>query len=132
MIERKLLNKFVARNSRLSIALPDGLLSALERWAAAEGNKPTSLATFLLETAIRDAIERGKVPPALPEGKDTETPPTDLKAFLTQLACGKLPTNGQLVTLAHDLGVETEVLMDLRDRVRVGNGNKKEGQTNGA
>lgn len=129
-MKRNLLNDFVARNQRLSIALPEGLLGALERWAAAEGNKPTSLATFLLETAIRDAIERGKVPPAVPNGKDNKIPPTDLKAFLTQLACGELPTNGQLVTLAHDLGVETKVLMELRDRVQRANG-KKEKQANG-
>lgn len=126
-----LLTVFVARNPRLSIALPDGLLGALERWAEAEGNKPTSLATFLLEKAIRDAIEAGKIPPEVPSVGGSQIPPNDLKTLLTQLACGELPTNGQLVTLAHDLGVETEVLMELRDRVRRGNGNKKEGQTNG-
>lgn len=130
-MENNLLVGVVARNPRLSIALPDGLLRALERWAEAEGNKPTSLATFLLEKAIREADEEGKIPPEPLEIKDSKLAPTDLKAFLTQLACGELPTNGQLVTLAHDLGVETEVLMELRDRVRRGNGNKKEGQPNG-
>ena len=74
-------------------------------------------------------MEAGKIP--LSEDKIPPLAPTDLKAFLTQLACGELPTNGQLVTLAHDLGVETEILMELRDRVRRGNGNKKEGQPNG-
>jgi len=74
-------------------------------------------------------METGKIPP--PGEKTSLLPPADLKTFLTQLACGELPSNGQLVTLAHDLGVETEVLMELRDRVRRGNGNKKEGQTNG-
>ncbi|MEP0914210.1 hypothetical protein NDI45_25205 [Leptolyngbya sp. GB1-A1] len=111
------------------MSLPPGILEALERWAESEGNRPTSLANWIVETAVREAIERGKVPP--PEEKTPSLPPADLKAFLTQLACGELPTNGQLVTLAHDLGVETEVLMELRDRVRRGNGNKKEGQTNG-
>jgi hypothetical protein len=43
--------------------------------------------------------------------------PIQLKAFLTQLADGELPTNGQLVTLAHDLGVPTETLMLIRDRI---------------
>jgi CopG-like RHH_1 or ribbon-helix-helix domain, RHH_5 len=123
--------RVVVRNPRLSIALPDGLLRALERWAEAEGNKPTSLATFLLEKAIREAIEEGKIPPESLETKDSKLVPANLKAFLTQLASGELPTNGQLITLAHDLGVDTEVLMELRDRVRRGNANKKEGQTNG-
>lgn len=119
----------MARNPRLSIALPDGLLSALERWAEAEGNKPTSLATFLLEKAIREAIESGKVPPESPTTKGSKKSPVDLKTFLAQLAGGELPTNGQLVTLAHDLEVDTEVLMQIRDRVQ--QGNKKEGQANG-
>lgn len=131
IVEKKLLIRVVVRNPRLSIALPDGLLRALERWAEAERNKPTSLATFLLEKAIREAIEEGKIPPESLETKDSKLVPANLKAFLTQLASGELPTNGQLITLAHDLGVDTEVLMELRDRVRRGNANKKEGQTNG-
>jgi len=126
---RKLLAVFVARNPRLSIALPDGLLSALERWAEAEGNKPTSLATFLLEKAIRDAIEVGKVPPELPEVKSSKKSQTDIKTFLAQLASGELPTSGQLIALSHDLGVEIEVLMQIRDRVQHSNSNKQEGQS---
>jgi len=118
------------RGKRIVLSLPPGILEALERWAESEGNRPTSLANWIVETAVREALESGKIPP--PEEK-ASLAPTDLPAFLTQLACGELPTNGQLVTLAHDLGVETEVLMELRDRVRRGNGNgnKKEGQTNG-
>jgi len=44
------------------------------------------------------------------------------------LAYGELPTNGQLVTLAHDLGIPTETLLAIRDRV---SRQKKEGQSNG-
>lgn len=110
------------------MSLPPGILEALERWAESEGNRPTSLANWIVETAVRDAIEAGKIPP--PQAKTPLPAPTDLKTFLTQLACGELPTNGQLVTLAHDLGVEAEVLMELRDRVERGNSTKKEGHTN--
>lgn len=117
------------RGKRIFLSLPLGILEALERWAESEGNRPTSLANWIVETAVREAMETGKIPP--PGEKTSLLPPADLKTFLTQLACGELPSNGQLVTLAHDLGVETEVLMELRDRVRRGNGNKKEGQTNG-
>ena len=117
------------RGKRIFLSLPPGILEALERWAESEGNRPTSLANWIVETAVREAIENGRVPPA--EEKAPLLPPADLKGFLTQLACGELPTNGQLVTLAHDLGVPTEVLMELRDRVRRGNSNQKEGQTNG-
>jgi hypothetical protein len=115
------------RGKRIFLSLPPGILEALERWAESEGNRPTSLANWIVETAIREAMEAGKIPP---KEKTSSLPPADLKAFLSQLACGELPTNGQLVTLAHDLGVETEVLMELRDRVQRANG-KKEKQANG-
>lgn len=58
-----------------------------------------------------------------------KTAPIQLKAFLTQLAYGELPTNGQLVTLAHDLGIPTETLMLIRDRLSQ---QKKGKQTNGS
>lgn len=119
------------RGKRIFLSLPPGILEALERWAESEGNRPTSLANWIVETAVREAIENGKIPPSEEKQKAPLLPPTDLKMFLTQLASGELPTNGQLVTLAHDLGVETEVLMELRDRVRRGNGNKREEKING-
>lgn len=55
-----------------------------------------------------------------------------MKSFLTELSAGRLPTNGRLVTLAHDLDVPTEILMKLCDRVQNGSDSKKEEQTNGA
>ncbi|NJO66119.1 MAG: hypothetical protein HC832_00370 [Leptolyngbyaceae cyanobacterium RM1_405_57] len=116
------------KGKRLYLTLPNGIYEALERWAESEDNKPASLGAFIIEREVREAIANGKIPET--KGKSTSTP-TDLKAFLSQLACGELPANGQLVTLAHDLGVETEVLIELRDRVRRGDGNKKEEQTNG-
>lgn len=119
------------RGKRIFLSLPPGILEALERWAESEGNRPTSLANWIVETAVREAVENGKIPPSEEKQKAPLLPPTDLKMFLTQLASGELPTNGQLVTLAHDLGVETEILMELRDRVRRGNGNKREEKING-
>ena len=46
---------------RYNVTLPEAIGKALEQWAAAEGNKPATLASFLLETAIRQAIDAGKV-----------------------------------------------------------------------
>jgi len=43
---------------RFYISLPDGIAEKLEQWAISEGNKPTTLAAFLVERAIRDRIER--------------------------------------------------------------------------
>lgn len=114
------------KGKRLYLTLPNGIYEALERWAESEDNKPASLGAFIIEREVRKALEDGKIPE---DKKKLASTPVDLKAFLTQLACGELPTNSQLVTLAHDLGVETEVLMELRDRVRQGDGIKQEGQT---
>ena len=52
-----------AVSKRYGIKLPDAIASALERLAASEGNKPTTLASFLVERSIRDLLEKGKIPP---------------------------------------------------------------------
>lgn len=118
MLGRKLLIDLVARNPRLSIALPDGLLRALERWAEAEGNKPTSLATFLLEQAIRQAIAEGKVPPEEPKENAATPASASLEAFLSQLVDGKPLTESQLKTIAAEMGVKADTLIALSNRLR--------------
>ena len=51
-------------SKRYNITLPDGIAEALERWAEGEKNKPSTLAAFLVESAVREAIDQGKVAPA--------------------------------------------------------------------
>jgi len=58
-----------AVTKRLHISLPDGIADELERWARSEGNKPTSLAAFLVERAVRERIERGDIESPLREAK---------------------------------------------------------------
>jgi hypothetical protein len=105
------------RGKRIFLSLPPAILDALERWAESEGNRPTSLANWIVETAVREALEKGKIPNPTEPQKPVVVVPTELKAFLTQLAYGELPTNGQLVLLAHDLGIPRETLMAICDRV---------------
>ena len=50
-------------SKRYFITLPDGIARALEEWAAREDNKPTTLAAYLVEQAVRQAIDEGKTPP---------------------------------------------------------------------
>ena len=52
----------LAVSRRVFLTLPDGVADDLERWAEAEGNKAASLAGFIVEKAIRDAKEQGKIP----------------------------------------------------------------------
>jgi metal-responsive CopG/Arc/MetJ family transcriptional regulator len=54
---------------RFSISLPDGIAEHLEEWATSEGNKPTTLAAFLVERAVRERIERLEASQANQEGK---------------------------------------------------------------
>lgn len=57
-------------SKRYFITLPDGIAKALDEWAAREDNKPTTLAAFLVEDAVRKAIDEGKAPaPWAIEGK---------------------------------------------------------------
>lgn len=47
---------------RVFLTLPDSVADDLERWAGAEGNKAASLAGFIVEKAVREAKEQGKIP----------------------------------------------------------------------
>lgn len=49
-------------SKRYFITLPDGIADKLERWAESERNKPSTLAAFLVEAAVRDADDSGKIP----------------------------------------------------------------------
>lgn len=50
-------------SKRYNITLPDGVAEALESWAKNERNKPSTLAAYLVEAAVRQASEQGKIPP---------------------------------------------------------------------
>ena len=50
-------------SKRYNITLPDGVAKALEGWAEREENKPSTLAAFLVEMAVRQAADQGKIPP---------------------------------------------------------------------
>ena len=66
MVEAEIVSK------RYFITLPDGIADALERWAESERNKPSTLAAFLVESAVRDADDQGKIPPPRSEVKGNE------------------------------------------------------------
>lgn len=97
-------------SKRFFVTLPDAIGEALDRWAEAERNKPASLAAFLLEKVIREAMDQGKIPAASAE------PRPDFKKFhhvvmhfLTLLVeSGKFP-NGRLKELMASGNPPTEV-----------------------
>lgn len=50
-------------SKRYFVTLSDGIAAALDSWAESENNKPTSLMAFLVEKAVREAAEKGVIPP---------------------------------------------------------------------
>jgi len=50
---------------RLALTLPDSTYALLEDWADQQGRPTTSLATFILERYVADAIESGAFHPRL-------------------------------------------------------------------
>jgi hypothetical protein len=57
-------------SKRVGITVPDTIHDKLERWARAEGRPLANLCNFLLEKAVRDAEERGEIPPPDQGGDD--------------------------------------------------------------
>ena len=47
----------ISVSKRYFITLPDGIADALDQWAESERNKPSTLAAFLVERAVRDKLD---------------------------------------------------------------------------
>lgn len=59
-------------SKRVFVTLPDAVFEDLERWADLEGRPTANLAAFLIETAVKEVKEQGKIPPPnepLPKGR---------------------------------------------------------------
>lgn len=56
-------------SKRIGLTVPDTIQEKLERWAKAEGRPVANLCNFLIEKAVREAEERGEIPPADVETK---------------------------------------------------------------
>ena len=52
-------------SKRISVTLPDDVLEELELWALQQGRKPAGLASFLLESAVRQNRSRIDLPEEL-------------------------------------------------------------------
>ncbi len=50
-------------SKRINVTLPDAVYEELEWWAEAQGRPTANLANFLIESALRQARERGEIPP---------------------------------------------------------------------
>lgn len=48
-------------SKRVFVTLPDAVFEELEQWANLEGRPTANLAAFLIETAVKEAKERGEI-----------------------------------------------------------------------
>ncbi|MGD1930961.1 MAG: hypothetical protein ACFB12_18835 [Leptolyngbyaceae cyanobacterium] len=49
-------------SKRIGVTVPDKIHTRLEQWAELEGRPLANLCNFLLEKAVREAIEKGDLP----------------------------------------------------------------------
>ena len=54
-------------SKRVNLTLPDSVFYALERWADSEGRPTANLAAFIVELAVKDAEQQGKIPSPEPD-----------------------------------------------------------------
>lgn len=117
-----------AKSKRYNVTLPPAIGEALDRWAEAEGNKPTSLASFLLEQVVRQAIDKGKIPASEPKPKtpnyrsfrelllgniDRLEENPKLKERVGILVSGEKPTEQDKLRIALTLGLSEEIVEKL-------------------
>jgi len=48
---------------RFTVTVPDSVYEDLERWANEQGRPTANLAALLIELGIRQAVDRGDLPP---------------------------------------------------------------------
>lgn len=120
------------KRPRIMITLSSGLMRALEWWADKEGNRPTTIAVFLVEQFVRKQIEAGLIPAEVLIEPDPDAEPEQLKQpgalavgakaglenFLKMVAKGECPEDADLVRLADALDIDPDLLVELCPDVR--------------
>lgn len=92
-------------SKRVFLTLPDAVADDLELWAEAEGNKAASLAGFIVELAVRQAREQGKIPKRPSVDSASIDSPKNLEQLISQT----------WKTLTEASGIPLERLELLRD-----------------
>jgi CopG-like RHH_1 or ribbon-helix-helix domain, RHH_5 len=111
---------------RVFLTLPDGVAEDLDRWATSENNKAATLAGFIVEQAVRQAKEQGKIPTDAPvpiyksiadlvgKKRDTLTEYNRIEQKrLDALAKGDRPTELEMARLALALRLDESYIESL-------------------
>jgi hypothetical protein len=110
-------------SKRFSVTVPDAIGQAIEKLAEAEGSKPASTASFIVERAIKDAIKSGEIPAEWAVlGSQQECVPSPGKTAQEQTRINIL----DLQKLADQLGIPSDRLLEAIKEIKleVVNGNR--------
>lgn len=112
----------VDRSKRVHVSLDDAVYKDLEDWAEQQGRPTANLAAFLVERSIAQAKETGEFVPS------TDRPPEETtndraKAFIRDLALGRVQNVLDVQRLADELGVPSKRLAEI---IKQNGGTKKD------
>ena len=111
--------KGIAVSRRIYVTVPDFVGTVLDKVAASEGNKPTTLAAFWLETRARELLDTGKVSLNDADGEFRNTSETNnlMQNYLKMLASGSPVSDDVIQLLANETDLTEEELRGIRDRL---------------
>ncbi|NJK36871.1 MAG: hypothetical protein HC835_12500 [Oscillatoriales cyanobacterium RM2_1_1] len=109
-------------SKRINLTLPDIVIESLDYWADLEGTKTASLGAYLIESAVKEAMEKGILPKPsrgmkirnyknlqhLIADNLNELKTSKLASRLDALRSGELPTEVDKVRLAMFFGVDED------------------------
>lgn len=109
----------MAKQNRLYLTLSEENYEKLVRWAKADSRNVTNLGLMIIEKAIDEATKEGIIPPSnekLPNGISVEGV-RKAGECLQAMARGEKQAKTKLAIAAHALGMPTEDLMKMQEKL---------------
>lgn len=113
------------RSPRVSVPLPPMLMKSLRRWASTLGDKPSTLAGFILRAEIEKAIADGRIPP---ESEEEESEAA-MAPLLAKLIDGEELTAEEEEELATACNRDPIDINQASRKIRARNGNGERSQS---
>lgn len=122
-------------SKRFSVTVPDAIGQVIEKIAEAEGTKPASTASFIVEKAVKDELRSGNIPAewAVLESNKTNSKDTDISSpdqddydvlvnLVSQLAEGSVPSPTAIAQAARVAKVSPQALHTALEKRKNGTG----------
>lgn len=117
-----------SKKPKVMIYIDQGKLDYLREWAEKEHRSVNNLITMLLDEMITNHQQSSSIGMKKPtEVMEITSDDLDAAALLQLLASGKRPTDGEVLVVANESGIDEEELLKLRERLfpqrkKTGNG----------